>query len=294
MRHYAMPIAGIQQSSIAHIAMDSLLAASSLHERLGESGAEVVKKNKFGQTSLRIDVECEQIIIETLRKSGLPFRIISEEYGQTDVSARPELLAVLDGLDGTKTYRKERGHGRYGTMLGIFSNINPKYQEYIFSGVAEHALQRIVFGIRGKGAYIRRQNSETSTHSTGSKQLHTKTKIGIDDYFPFNRDIYLPVFGYLPQIKQFASESRYVDVATGIADLALECSRKGNLEIAAAYGLIREAGGAIVDEEGEEIGLKEYLEFAQDSQRLIITAATPELAKIAVEELRRWKKFKRE
>jgi fructose-1,6-bisphosphatase/inositol monophosphatase family enzyme len=43
--------------------------------------------------------------------------------------------------------------------------------------------------------------------------------------------------------------------------LALECTRKGNLEIAVAYGLIREAGGVMTTADGEDLGPKGYQTF---------------------------------
>jgi len=280
-----------ERPHIARASLDALLATSELHHRLGEGGKEIIQKNQFNETALRIDIECEKTVIEAFKKSGIPIRIISEEHGQTDISEQPKFLAILDGLDGTETYRKNRDSGRYGTMLSVFSGINPKYQDYLFGGIAEHALKRVVFGVRNQGAFIRNQGLETPTHTTGLKELHSQTTIGVDEYFAFNRNLYLPVFGHLPQIKEFSAESRYVDVATGKADLALECSRKGNLEIAVAYGLIHEAGGTIVDENGEDIGPQEYLEFAQNSQQPIITAATPELGKITANELQRRRKI---
>lgn len=67
-------------------------------------------------------------------------------------------------------------------------------------------------------------------------------------------------------------------VAEGLADFALECTRKGNLEIAAAYGLIKEAGGAMVDLEGNDISDQKYLVFGTKENVPIITAATAKLA----------------
>ncbi len=95
------------------------------------------------------------------------------------------------------------------------------------------------------------------------------------------------MFKHLNQIKEFSAESRYVDVAAGSMDLAFESSRKGNLEIAVAYGIIREAGGTIVDADGNDIGSQLYESFGQDSQVPIITAATPELARQAVAMLKK-------
>lgn len=269
------------------VALDALIATRQLHEQLGASGEETVQKNQFGETALRIDVECERTVIEALRASGLPIRVISEEHGITNLAEDPQFLAILDGLDGTKTYREQRGTGRYGTMLGIYSGNHPTYSDYIFGGVAEHGLDRLIFASKGGGAFVRQQEKDRRITTSSLRIIGEKTSFGVDEYFEYNRKLFLPVFKHLNQIKEFSAESRYVDVAAGKMDLAFESSRKGNLEIAAAYGIIREAGGTIVDSDGQDIGSQLYESFGQDSQVPIITAATPELARQAVAMLKK-------
>ena len=51
-------------------------------------------------------------------------------------------------------------------------------------------------------------------------------------------------------------DAYYIDVSNGKADLALECTRKGNLEIAIAHGLITESGGVMTTLNGEKIDSK--------------------------------------
>lgn len=268
------------------VALDALTLTRALHDSLGAAGEEIVQKNRFDETALRIDVESEQAIIDALRASGLPVKVFSEEHGTVDLSEHPEYTAIIDGLDGTKTYREQRGTGRYGTMLGLYEGGTPRYADYLFGGVAEHGLDRLIFATRGGGAFIRHKEQDTPARTSGVQTIDGRTSFGVDEYFKFNRELYLPVLGHQRQIRNFSAESRYVDVATGQADLALECSRKGNLEIASSYGIIREAGGAIVDGNGQDIGPQRYETFGQDAQVPIITAATPELAAQMVELLR--------
>jgi fructose-1,6-bisphosphatase/inositol monophosphatase family enzyme len=275
-----------EHKRVAKIALDALTATRALHDQLGSSGEEVVQKNQFGETALRIDIESERVIIQSFRDAGIPIRIISEEHGVTEISENPVFLAVLDGLDGTKTYREQRGKGRYGTMLGVFSSNHPTYGDYVFGGVAEHGLDRLIYATKNIGAFIRQHDEERQIHTSGMLDLGKQTRFGIDEYFEFNRNLYLPLLTDAQQIREFSAESRYVDVATGDADLGLESSRKGNLEIASAYGIIHEAGGVIVDEQGQDIGSQAYEEFGQDSQIPIITAATPELAEQLILRLR--------
>ena len=52
-----------------------------------------------------------------------------------------------------------------------------------------------------------------------------------------------------------SSAIAYVDIATGEAHINLEYTRKDNLEIAVAYGLLKEAGAVLIDgRTGQNIG----------------------------------------
>jgi len=265
------------------IVIEGLQRALLVHDQLGAAGEEPVRKNEFGDTALRVDVACEKAILDFLRETRIPIRVISEEHGQVDIGEHPRYVGILDGLDGSSAYKKERGRARYGTMFGIFNGLDPKYRDYVASGIMEQPTQRLFFARKGRGAFVATGNIHTPIHSSGRTHLDTETRIYIDEYFKINRETFsdkLRTVRLKPEA--FSSESSavyYADVACGAADLALECTRKNNLEIAVAYGLEREAGAVMVDLEGVDIGDKKYLEFGQQEKIPIITAATRELAK---------------
>jgi fructose-1,6-bisphosphatase/inositol monophosphatase family enzyme len=100
----------------------------------------------------------------------------------------------------------------------------------------------------------------------------------IVDYFQINREVFAKrLDGFALECTR-SSAVHYTDVARGTADAALECTRKQNLEIAVAYGLVTEAGGVMVTLDGASLGQKLYRAFSQDRHTPIITAATRELA----------------
>lgn len=275
---------------IAQAVQRALEAALHTHDDLAERGLEVMEKNQYGDTALRADWEAEEAVLQILQELKIPVRVHSEEHGIVDIGV-PRYLAVLDGLDGTAVYKRDRIHGRYGTMVGIFDGTDPTYDAYIASGVVEHATKRLFAASRGNGAWLVAGGERAPLHTSGRTTLGKETRINIDGYFPINQRTFAePLRPFSPVVgtpeHPDASCRYYIDVAAGIDDLTLECTRKGNLEIAAAYGLIREAGGAIVDMEGESIGSRKYLEYGQAEQFPIITAATPELARELIEHLR--------
>src|SRR3989344_3344288 len=102
-------MAYLKNLELEEIMISVLRAAYQVHESLDERGEEVVFKNQFGDTALRVDVEAENAVIDFLKKWNVPIRIISEEHGQIDISDEPKYLGILDGLDGSNRYLAARG-----------------------------------------------------------------------------------------------------------------------------------------------------------------------------------------
>jgi fructose-1,6-bisphosphatase/inositol monophosphatase family enzyme len=274
------------KDQLVNSALECLRRASQVHDTLGETGEELVQKNEFGETSLRADLECEAAILNFLREANVPIRVISEEHGQVDITENPQYLGILDGLDGSSVYKKERGRARYGTMFGIFDTTDPKYQDYLVSGIAEHLTKRIYIAQRNGGAFIIEGNKRTPIHSSGKTTLDSSTQIYVDEFFEINKKTFSEKLKGFKTSCSGSSSVYYADVAEGAADMALECTRKNNLEIAVAYGLETEACAVMVGLDGLSIADKKYLEFGQSEQLPIVTAATPELAQSLLEHLR--------
>ncbi len=268
------------------ITLDSLHKALSVHDNLGETGEELVQKNQFGETALRVDIECEKAILDFLKAAGVPIRVISEEHGQVDITENQRYLGILDGLDGSNVYKKERGRARYGTMFGIFDTTNPSYSDYLVSGIMEHSTKRLFVAKRNGGAFVVEGGKRMPIHSSSRTQLDPAAQIYIDEYFEVNRETFSKKLKGFNTHYGGSSAVYYADVASGAADLALECTRKNNLEIAIAYGLEMEAGAVMVGLDGASLGDKKYLEFGQKEKVPIITAATRELAERLLEHIK--------
>lgn len=264
-----------------NVLITALRRAFDVHEVLGEDGLEEVTKNEFGDVALRVDVEIEEVILQVLEESQIPVRVISEEHGTVEVGAHAKYLGILDGLDGTAVYKKSRGAGRYGTMFGIFNTTDPYYADYIACGVMEHSTNRMFIGIKDKGAYLIEGDVKTELHASRKKELDQETKIYIDEFGIQQKLFARKLERFKPKDREFSAISsavHYADIAFGSADITIECTRKNNLEIAAAYGLITESGAVMVDIEGSDIGEKKYLEFGQKEELSVITASTKEIA----------------
>lgn len=274
-----------RMENIERVGIAALKNAFTRHQELGEGGIEMMRKNQFGDTAMRGDVEAEQAVLDVLRQNNFPAIIHSEEHGETQTGDNPIYFGVLDGIDGSSWYKTAQGKGRYGTLLGIYSGTNPQYGDYAFGGIMEHATKRLIYGVRGKGSFVLDfETGETKPIKTSeATELDKETRIHIDEYWEINRDTFLAKLdGYNVQKYNLCSSVHYANVALGQADLALECTRKGNLEIAAVFGLIHEAGGKMVSLDNQDLAGLRYREFGQDTHVPVITAASSTLADKAI------------
>ncbi len=263
---------------IKKIALEALNNAYKIHEKLGCDGETLIKKNRFEETALKLDIEAEKTVIQTFKRANLSIKIISEEHGEFIIGKNPKYLAILDGLDGSSIYKKSRGTGRYGTMLGIFANTDPIYNDYLFNGAIEHSTNKIFYAIKNSGAFMIKNNTKRTIHTINQKKLNTKQKIYIDEDFDINRKTFSSKLLNFNTAYLGSSCAHYIDIASGNAILTLECTRKNNLEIAVAYGLIKEAGGVMMTLDKKELGRKKYYTFGQKHHIPIVTACTTNLA----------------
>ena len=267
----------MNNEELQEIGILALQESRFVHESLGIKGEQEVTKNQYGETALKVDIECEKTIINFLKKKFVPIKIISEEHGTTIIGDNPKFTAILDGLDGSNVYKKYRGSGRYGTMFAIFSGLNPKYNDYIFSGVMEHVVDKLYYATKDKGSFMLSKDKKIPISCNSKTKLNKKGLIYIDEFFKLNRKTFSEPLRKFNTTCSGSSCIYYIDVSNDKADLALECTRKGNLEIAIAHGLITESGGVMTTLNGEKIDSKKYLGFGQKEKVPIITASSIDL-----------------
>ena len=63
--------------------------------------------NPFGDRTLLLDQQAEDIIVRALRESGMQFDILTEERGVIKAEGNPEFLAIVDPIDGSANLERE-------------------------------------------------------------------------------------------------------------------------------------------------------------------------------------------
>ncbi|MEK7517256.1 MAG: hypothetical protein AAB583_01810 [Patescibacteria group bacterium] len=272
-----------EKEALKAVGIEALKAAKRVHDELGEGGlTPVPSPNQFGEQALRGDIEAEKAVLNTLSNYKIPIRVISEEHGITDVTANPKYLGVLDGIDGTANYRAGRNKLRYATMFGMYDNLDPCYRDYIFSGMMEHSANKLWYVRLGAGSTVLDLNSQEQSGVKPSKVRELSPSCRIYTVLSYRET---PIGKELEEfLKPYKTDEirscaiAYLDIASGIADLEVEITRKRNLEQMVAYGFLKEGGVAMVTLKGADLGREKYFEFGQETHDIIITAANPELA----------------
>lgn len=269
---------------VKEIGISALKAAYDKVKKLGDAGKKPVfnPKHRFVKDASTIflgDVQAEKAALSELTEAGLPIRVISEEHDETNILPSPEHLGILDGIDGSKLY--EEGKPGCGTMFAIFSGVNPTHDDYLFSGIVDLESGKIFFATKGNGAQV---TSVEGQKNAPGERLATSQKTSFDNdihmYLHRRVEALTRAFDGRECSSLTCCSLAFTDIVLGKAHLIVELARKDNLEQAIAYGLVKEAGGVMVTQDGKSIGERKYFEFIRaENKPIIITAANEELAK---------------
>jgi fructose-1,6-bisphosphatase/inositol monophosphatase family enzyme len=156
----------------------------------------------------------------------------------------------------------------------------------------EHSSRSLYYAVKNKGGFLLKNGKQSALKCSSASKLDKSTKIYADEFFDdkrnttFIHDTFISKLEGYNFLHENSSAVHYADLASGKADLVLECTRKGNLEIAVAFGLVNEAGGVIATIDGVSIKDKKYLELGQKKHIPVISASTMELANELIDKVK--------
>ena len=261
-------------TEIESVLTAALRAANELHDSLGQAGLESTVTNQFGEQALRLDWEIEQIVIAHLQKAGLPIRVRAEEHGVLDLGVNPTLTCILDGLDGSTQYRSGRNVNRYGSMVGVFSSLEPTYADYLSCAVCLHSPEfRLFVARKNRGAFEIVGTNEQHLTPTAEPNLTENSLIYFEPNHPVNAGFRA---GLLEQ-HQFSPVKSLVvaivDVVSGQAALLLDSTHKHNLEQVIGFAFANEVKAVMVTLDRQSLAERSYLYWGQDQNIPYILAA---------------------
>lgn len=220
---------------------------SAVNETAGTAASgQMVKMGADGTPTKQIDRAAENAVLDTLRASGLGFKVLSEEIGEVMIGERPEpdYFLHLDPLDGT--FNAIAGIPFYSVSIFLSKG------DFHFGYICDLARGGSFYAEGGRGAYSQpggrlqvSHNADLSSFSISAYTLrpHTGRMAGIGDTVRRIRtlgstalEMALVASGKLDAFVDLRGMMRVVDVAAGKI-------------------ILEEAGGMVTDALGNALHL---------------------------------------
>jgi hypothetical protein len=157
------PAAEMIQACVS-ASLDALRQALRIPEKLENRVQGEESTNPFRERPILAIVECEAAVIGTFSSYKLPVRLVSREHGTKNLHESPQLLLVLNGLDGSASFVGKGPSGSHGTLLSVFSSLEPSYRDYVCAGMADFKSGRLYLAVRGQGLEMYDGASSSNIH----------------------------------------------------------------------------------------------------------------------------------
>ncbi|MBO3770035.1 MAG: fructose 1,6-bisphosphatase [Candidatus Brockarchaeota archaeon] len=230
-----------------------------------------VSLNRFGDQTFEIDLVAEKLVFESTKKHFKDATIVSEESEVIRIGKGGPPFIIVDPIDGS--INAARGYPCYSSSIAVAEGEN--LNDVVCSGVINLLDGSIYLAEKNRGAFlngkeIRVSNVEKLEEALIAVDLNVRGKIP----------------GYVKRISGLVEKAKHVRflgtdaleicmVASGAADAFVDL--RGflrSLDFAAASLIVREAGGLVLNEKGEDLNVK----LIPVSRSPIIAVASRKLA----------------
>ncbi|MBI4894149.1 MAG: hypothetical protein HY833_00190 [Candidatus Aenigmarchaeota archaeon] len=248
------------------------------------------------------DIVVGDAIVDQIKKYGVGFSIYSEEKGKTSIGDNPKYSIIFDDIDGTANFNKGDDMLPYGSIMGVFDREDPSFNDCLSAGFLEFNSGNLYMANRGRGAYkipgFAGKLDNGQNVEWGKTEMRTSGKTGIMDGLKVLNDQYMlgDINGAISDsllkkgrnnwLNDYGSKAVHIaQISYGAQDLfvsANNCNRTDKLftgeEIGPGYLIVKEAGGATMDFNCNDIG-NETIGLGDKKTYDIVMAATEELGK---------------
>jgi 3'(2'), 5'-bisphosphate nucleotidase/myo-inositol-1(or 4)-monophosphatase len=195
------------------------------------------------QFKAAVDVKAHQLLCSSLKIISPEIPVVSEEDMDSLVIDRPTTYWIIDPIDGTASF--VGGYSGFVTQIALMAEDRP-----VAAVIYAPALDELYVAERGKGATLNNKPLRV-------EQNH-KISTLIDNY-PEPRGIALGVyrhFGFTKYMECGSISLKICKVADSCADVFIKNVPVRDWDLAAPHLVLEEAGGFILDVEGNEIQYK--------------------------------------
>jgi len=247
---------------------DSLLTCYKALEAAGKDAKKI--EGKQIDVSTKGDQIVGDAIINYLRNYKTPFVLYTEEKGKVELRPKCSHSIIFDDIDGTLNFKEGMGMLPFGTILGVFENTDPTFNDCIASGFLEYNSGNLFYANRGQGAYsiekfARGKREEARIRTSGRKSMEgsSSLKLALDIY---SLGSLAPIFAKYSGQNNWLGDFRcklvhIAQIAYGAQDLLVFADNYSNRnkrstaeELASGYLLVKEAGGSVLNWKGKDVG----------------------------------------
>ena len=239
-------------------------------------GREEIGLGAGGDRTIHPDQLAEEIVVRHLEqayRSGLRFRLISEELGGRDFGG--ETLVLADPLDGS--FNAKMGLPYYAVVLAVtdgdrFSDVRLGYVQNLVTGDEYHA-------IAGAGAFHNGEPLRPTPPAFDGRSIPLVQFDAPSGVEP--RERAAPIFARAEKVRQLGSAAlNLCHTASGGVALQVTPARVRSFDLAGPLLILREAGGIATDFEGRSI---DSVSVRLDARTTLLASLSPQVHAYALE-----------
>jgi myo-inositol-1(or 4)-monophosphatase len=241
-------------------------------------GREEVGLGAGGDRTIYLDQLAEEIVVRHLEqayRSGLRFRLISEELGERDFGG--ETLVLADPLDGS--FNAKMGLPYYAVVLAVtegdrISDVRLGYVQNLVTGDEYHA-------ISGAGAFHMDEPLQPKPPAFGGRSIPLVQFDAPSGVEP--RERAAPIFALAEKVRQLGSAAlNLCHTASGGVSLQVTPAPVRSFDLAGPVLILREAGGIATDYEGRSI---DSVSVRLDARTTLLASLSPQIHAYALDVL---------
>jgi len=229
---------------VLNVAVEAAYAAGKImRQQLQHVDAIPVERKARHDYVSEVDRACEREIVREIRRFYPDHAFLAEEGGQ---SGEGSTVWIIDPLDGTSNYL----HGLPHFAVSIAQQVNGRSEHAV---VYDPIREELFTASRGKGAFLNNQRIRVAARSSLEGAI-------LATAFPFRKRELMPLYArifqsVLSKVEDFRrAGTASLDlawVAAGRLDGFFEIGLKA-WDVAAGTLIVREAGGVVLDFEGND------------------------------------------
>lgn len=229
--------------------------------------------------SIRADVEVENYVLEVLKGKGFRGTVVTEEAGVVELGD-DNVVAVVDPLDGSSNFAARIPWFSVSVAFAVGERDLALLDDVVAGAVVPFYEGRPISFARGRGVFL--GGSRVTPKVKGGKTLlvvfYGEDPEAIRAYERVNLE--LTNAGWYVKARSLGSVAlELAYVALGMIDLFVDARAKlRNVDVAAALGILREAGGSFSDASGRPLTVP--LDEVRPVRSLVASASAELLSRV--------------